>query len=186
MSSKVIPSNDARVNGQRTANALDRLAALEDDFYNKVIPAIVERVNGSLGMTSQQLNAQGEVLEAVVSLLGEATVEARIKETREKLATATAEAEKAKFEEAKANGKLVTAESIGEKTIIVGREEDANGVERVPGRFQIPFDRVNPTIKEKLLGQKAGFKLSLDGGGVFEVLELAEEVAQPADAKAGE
>ena len=167
-------TQDPRVLAKRTSNALDRLDAVE-----KTIPDLISAINNSLGGLNQQLNAQGEVLEAVVSLLGQETVQNTIKETRERKATELMEAEKKALEELKNAGTVVAVEKVTEKTVIVGREFTPDGSVRHPGRAQVPFSRVDQNFKEGLLGKGVGFVLDLPTGGKFEVVELYEVVPQP-------
>lgn len=168
-------TQDPRVLAKRTSNALDRLDAVE-----KTIPDLISAINNSLGGLNQQLNAQGEVLEAVVSLLGQETVQNTIKETRERKATELMEQEKKAMEELKASGAIAASETVTEKSIIVGREFNPDGSVRHPGRAQVPFARVDQNFKEALLGKSVGFVMDLPTGGKFEVVELYEVVPKPA------
>lgn len=173
-------TQDTRLIAKRTTNALDRLDAVE-----KVLPELVTGINNSLGSMNQQLNAQGEVLDALVGLLGRDTVETAIKTNRETKATEMMEAEKKAYEELKVAGALSVVEKVTEKSIVVGREYNPDGTVRHPGRAQVAFQRVDAAFKDALLGQPAGFILELPNGGKFEVVEVAE-VVQPPDPQAPE
>lgn len=167
-------SQDTKVIAKRTTNALDRLDQIE-----KVLPELISGINNSFGGISQQVNAQGEVLEAVVGLLGKETIEAALKENRERKATEVMESEKKALEELKTAGAIAVTEKVTEKSIIVGREYNPDGTLRHPGRAQVPYSRVDANFKEKLLGQVAGFVLELPNKGKFEILEVCEVVQKP-------
>ena len=164
-------TQDQRVLAKRTSNALDRL-----DQVEKTIPNLISAINNSLGGLNNQLNSQGEVLEAVVELLGVETVQSTIKASRERKATEAMEAEKKALEELKSRGDVAPAEKISEKALIVGREYNKDGTVRHPGRAQVAFQRVDDQFRQGLLGQAAGFVLELPNGGKFEVLEIYEVV----------
>lgn len=174
-------TQDARVNAKRTANALDRLEQVEKTLTN-----VVSAVNGTVGNINQQLTSQGEVLQAVVTMLGRDAVEKTIKDAREAAATASMEAEKRALEELRLRGDVVTMEFVTDKAIIVGREYMPDGTVRHPGRAQVAFQRVDPQFQPKLLGQVVGFLMELPNGGKFEIVEVLqvvekdEEVAPPA------
>jgi len=167
-------TQDTRVLAKRTGDALDRLAQVE-----KTLPNIISAVNNAFGRMDGQLNSQGEVLEAVVALLGMDTVQAKIKETREAKATAAMEQEKAALEELVKNGDVALVEKIGDKALIVGREYNPDGTVRHPGRAQVAFQRVDVQFQPTLRDQKAGFTFDLPNGGKFEVVEVYEVVEKP-------
>ncbi len=167
-------TQDTRVLAKRTGDALDRLNQLE-----KTLPNIISAVNNAFGRMDGQLNSQGEVLEAVVDLLGQDSVTLKIKEKRELKATAAMEQEKAALEELVKNGDVVKVEAITEKALIVGREYNPDGTVRHPGRAQVGFQRVDVQFQPSLSGQKAGFMFDLPNGGKFEVVEVYEVVEKP-------
>lgn len=170
-------TQDPRVLSKRTSNALDRL-----DQVEKTLPSLISAINNSLGQMNGQLNSQGEVLEAVVELLGQDTVSGKIKENRERRATETMEAEKKALEELKSRGDLVAVEKVTEKGLIVGREYNPDGTVRHPGRAQVAFQRVDDQFKAGLKDQAVGFVLSLPNGGKFEIVEIYEVVEKKEEA----
>lgn len=167
-------SQDTKVIAKRTTNALDRLDQIE-----KVLPELISGINNSFGQLSQQINAQGELLEAIVGLLGKETVESSLKENRERKATELMESEKKALEELKAAGAIAVVEKVTEKSIIVGREYNSDGSLRHPGRAQVAYARVDANFKDKLLGQAAGFVMELPNSGKFEILEVCEVIQKP-------
>lgn len=171
-------TNDTRVLSKRTNNALDRLDAVE-----QALPQILGSLNQTLGQFSQQLNAQGEVVEALVQALGRETVEGIIKDTRERKGQELMEQEKAALEELVSSGAVAKVDKVSEKTIIVGREINPDGTVRSPGRAQVPYARVTTELKEKFLGQTSPFAVDLPNGGKFEVQELFEVVMKPEEPK---
>lgn len=170
-----VPSTqDQRVLAKRTSNALERL-----DQVEKTIPQLISAINNSLGGLNQTVNAQGEVLEAVVSLLGKDVIEANIADRRLVRATEAMESEKAALEQLKEKGDLAVTEKVTEKSIIVGREFLADGTLRHPGRAQVAYMRVDPEFQGKLLDQAVGYVIELPKGGKFEIVELYEVVEKP-------
>jgi hypothetical protein len=170
-------TKDPALLARRTSNALDRL-----DQVEKTIPQLVSAINNSLGGLHQQVNSQGEVVEALVQLLGKETVESTIRDTRERRATEAMEAEKKALEELKGRGDLAAVEKVTEKSVIVGREYNPDGTVRHPGRAQVAFQRVDESFKTGLLNQPVGFILELPNKGKFEVVEIYEVVEKPAPA----
>lgn len=167
-------SQDTRVIAKRTTHALDRLDRIET-----LLPELISGINNSFGSMNQQLNAQAEFVEAVVEMLGRVAIEAAIKDNRERKAVELMESEKKGLEELKAAGAIAVVEKVTEKSIIVGREYNADGSVRHPGRAQVPYARVDANFKEKLLGQSVGFVMELPNTGKFEIVEICEVVQKP-------
>lgn len=115
-----------------------------------------------------------EVINAVVELGGEgydAKVQAKVMETRQKNLEAQIAREKQMLEQLVAAGILDVADSIGEQSVVVGREFSTEGEPIGSGRAQARFDQFTPEAREKLLGQQVGYMLEV-ATGKFEVLEI--------------
>jgi len=70
------------------------------------------------------------------------------------------------------SGALVTAEEIGPNSFVVGREVAADGTVQNP-RLQFVVSALQPEIKDKFPGRKAGERIELqEGKWAFEVLEV--------------
>lgn len=70
------------------------------------------------------------------------------------------------------SGALVSAEEIGPNSFVVGREVAADGTVQNP-RLQFVVSQLQPDIKDKFPGHKAGEKIDLqEGKWSFEVLEV--------------
>jgi len=173
-------TQDNRINAKRTANALDRIDGIE-----QTLSAIIPQINNSFANMSRQQESQGEVLEAVVTILGQDTITATVKANRDARALATMEAEKKGLEELKANGTLAAVEVVSDKSLIVGREFNADGTIIHPGRVQVAYQRVDAQFQPQLLGKGVGITFDLPKGGKFEVLEIYEVVQKPDAPTAG-
>jgi hypothetical protein len=163
---------DTRVLEKKTRNALDRLDELE-----KALPQIVSGVNNSLSQLNNQLQGMTEIMDVLIENVGQEKVTAALAANRQKRSEDQAAAEKKSVDEALLSGTLENATEISEKTIVVGREFDKDGVVRIPGRVQVQFSRVSPEFQEKLKGQKPGFSFEIPStGGKFEVDEIYDVV----------
>lgn len=169
---------DQRQLARKTSNALERLDQLE-----KTVGNIVGAVNNSLGQVSQQLSGITEVLDAVVQTLGADTIQKLMAESRAAKAEEQAREEEAALKALVERGDVQAVEKVTEKSVVVGRETNADGTVRTPGRAQVAFARIDPAFQASFLGQSVGFTLDLPNGGKFEVLgvyEVVEKSATPA------
>lgn len=152
---------------KQVRSALERIDTLEQD-----VPRIFQAVNEALTQSNQRMSQLGKVLEAVVELFGSETVDAKIKEIDTRNVQAQADGARAALEAGVADGTLVSALDINDKSLIVGREIDADGNVVFPGRVQLMFSGIRPEFQEKLLLQGPGFVVETQNGGKFEVLEV--------------
>lgn len=160
------------------AERLDVVEAQQDDMQ-KTLPQLAMGFNDSFQRLSNRQDTLEETVDALVGLMGVAEVQRVIQETRLNKMKTAAEQTKANIAKAVAEGKLAKAEKIGEKTLIVGRETKADGVEIPPGYAAMSFSQVKKDYKEKFLGQAVGFLFDTEAGGKFEVQELYEAVTPP-------
>jgi hypothetical protein len=163
---------------KQVKSALERIDQLEQD-----IPQIVMGVNQAIVSQRTGLGELAAVVEAVTEILGASTVDAKIKEINERKVNAKLDAAKKALEEGLANGEIVKADAVSDKSLIVGKEYDKDGNVLAPGRAQITFDGIMPEFQDKLLGQGAGFQVETKNGGKFEVVEVYDVVAKPVTAE---
>lgn len=166
---------DAAKVAKKTANALQRLDALE-----QTMGGIVQGVNNALNQLQQQLAGFSETLGALVQSIGQDEVERLMVENRAERGRQLVESEKAGLAAMLAAGDVVAGEKVTEKSLLVGRELDKDGVVAPPGRAQTAFSRIEPGFQAGLLGQAVGFALDLPTGGKFVVDEIYEVVDRPA------
>lgn len=163
----------------KVKNIQERVDALEGE-----IPRIIASVSEALNGQAQQAAQLGQVLAAVVELLGTAGVDAKIKELHErKEAQRLADAVK-RVEDGVAKGELVPTTEIGERSLIIGVESDKDGNVLPPGRAQVMFDGVRPEFQEKLKGKGPGTVFEVPSGGNFTVTEAYNVVEKVAPAAA--
>lgn len=166
----MIPATqDQKLIAKRTVNALERL-----DQVEKTIANLTSAINNSLMTLNNQTNAQGEVLEAVVAVLGNESIDEKIKELRVQKATEAMEAEKSALEALKASGEIVATQKVTDKSVIVGKEFNQDGSVRVPGRVQVAFQRIDAKFQPDLLGKEVGNTIDLPEGRKFEIVEIYE------------
>ncbi len=156
---------------KKAANAMERLDVLEAqaDDVQKTLPNLARAVDQAVTNVSNEVHELRETLDAVVGLVGVAAVQQAIADSRLASMKAAAEGTKANIAKAVAEGNLVKAEKLGEKSLVVGRELRADGTEIPPGYAAFSMSTVKKSYREKLLGQAVGFVLETDGGGRFEV-----------------
>lgn len=152
---------------QKTRSALDRIDAVES-----TINELVSSLNGVIQQLNARLADMSEKLQAVTDVVGVENVTKAL----DALAQAKAEKQLASAKEALndalTKGHLVPAATIGENSLVVGREFDKDGNLIPPGRIQLTFSGIKAEFQEKLKGQGFGFTVDTPTGGKFEVLEV--------------
>lgn len=167
---------------KQVRSALERIDLLEVEQAR-----VINDVNQAFNNQSQQFGRLANIVQAMVEILGGDVVDSKIKEMADAKALANLNAAQAALEHGLKTGEVVKADTIGEKTLVVGREFDNKGEVVFPGRAQLRFGGIRPDFQEKLKGQAAGFKMETDNGGSFEVLEIydiVEKAAATAEATA--
>lgn len=161
---------------KQVKSAIERIDTIEQD-----LPRVVMAVNEALTAQSQRVGELASILEAVVELAGVQAVDVKIKEIADRKVLANLEVAKSRLEQALTSGEVVSANVISERSLIVGREFDAQGEVLFPGRAQLQYAGVKPEFQAQLLGQGFGFTLETGDGGKFEVLEVYDVVDQSAE-----
>ena len=159
---------------RQVKSALERIDAIEQE-----LPRVISAVNEVLMQNNQRVTGLAEVVEAVVELFGSETVDAKITEVRTRKLAAQAAQAKENLEKAVVEGKILATATVEEDSLIVGRESDAEGNIAGPGRVQLLFSGIRPEFQEKLKGQAAGFSVTTENGGKFEVLEVYKVLPAP-------
>lgn len=177
---------DQQMLAKRTKNALERL-----DEHEQAIA----RLFGQSQMVNGQISSVGELLGAIIEILGiQEPVEKLILAKRAQAAADRNAAEKKALEDMVASKLVLVAETVSEKSILVGHEQDKEG-KITNARVQVAFARVNEQFKKDLLGKAKGAQVTLPDGGAFVVEEIfdvnptppppaatAPEATPPADA----
>lgn len=149
----------------------------EVDSIKSELKNMAMSINQVIMMMRQQLMDTAEMTAAIAKMLGEDEVNKVIKEERIKRLTENLEVEKAQIAQAVADGKLVVAEVVTPKSLIVGCEFEADGSKRPPGQAHVQFNSLDKKFQELLLGKPKGFILEpTPAGGKFEVFQIYEEV----------
>lgn len=158
---------------QKQPLILDRVRALE------------ELTNGLAGFVEHEImplkNALANMVKIVNGIIAasgegfEKKVQDAISQAEKDRADRQIERDKALIAELVKQGVLEAAETVGELSIIVGREFDAKGNLLGIGRAQVRFDQFAESVREKVLGQGVGFVIEVETGK-FEVLEIYNQV----------
>jgi hypothetical protein len=162
----------------RERNALERIAALEGD-----LSGLMSGVQSAISELEKRILGASEVIDAVVRIVGQDTVEAAVLAARDERAATAAKEAKEGLDKAIAAGQVVAGTMIGENSIIVGVENDKDGAALKPGYIQLSMAGVKPEFKEKMLGQAAGFKFDTVDGNTFTVNAVYEAVPQKNEAE---
>jgi hypothetical protein len=157
----------------RERNALERIAALEAD-----LSGLMSGVQNALTELERRVMTASEVIDAVVRVVGQETVEASVLAARDERAAAAAVQAKEGLDKALEAGQVVPGTVIGDNSIIVGVESDKDGVALKPGYIQLSMAGVKPEFKEKMVGQSAGFKFDTVDGNTFTVNGVYESAPQ--------
>jgi hypothetical protein len=166
---------------KQVKSALERIEALEQTT-NQIVMGVNEALNSQGG----RLEGVANIVEAVVELFGAEVVDAKIKEIADRKTLQNMENAKKALEAGVADGRLVKADAISEKSLVVGRETKADGEVIFPGRVQLTFNGIRPEFQEKLKGQAPGFTVETPAGGKFEVLEVYDIIEKAPEAPAAE
>lgn len=145
----------------------DRVSMMEQNMTR-----FVWAVNQELQGIKQRLGLLEETVAALVILAGQDDVNNLVNDRRIEQAREMSDREKASLEEGIADGYVVSALKIDEKSLIVGRYTDAEGKVIEPGRAQLAMPGIAVQFRDQLMGQGVGFKLDMPEGGNFEVLEV--------------
>ena len=162
----------------RERNALERIAALEGD-----LSGLMSGVQSAITELEKRILGASEVIDAVVRIVGQDTVEAAVLAARDERAATQATQAKEGLEKALAAGQLVPGTTIGDNSVIVGVENDKDGAPIKPGYIQLSMAGVKPEFKEKMLGQVAGFKFDTVDGNTFTVNAVYEAAPPKAEAE---
>lgn len=134
-----------------------------------------------LEVAIQNLHQRTQTLEKVVAALlelgGPAVVESKMLEMHNQRLVANAEKQKKELELLVAEGKVVKAEVVNEKSLLVGQETDKNGAVTSPGRHQLEFAEIAPAFQEKLLGKAVGAVVEIPDKGTFTLNEIYQRAS---------
>jgi hypothetical protein len=179
---------------QGIANFIEKQLGPQVKATEELSQGIANFIEKQLGPQVNALNntSQGiiEIVNALVVLGGdgfESKVQAQVEKQRKERLQKEVDAQKAALQKLVEQGVLVPAATIGEKTIVVGREldKDKNPVGR--GYVQVEFGQFTLEMKGQLAGNSAGFVAALpENNGFFEVLEAYDFKETPAPATASE
>ncbi len=173
-------SNGAKASLRNTQRSFSgRLDGLEQNFTRFLIG-----VNNRVQNHEQRLSNLEEKVEALIELNGPVEVEAAVNRLRLERSRAEVAIEKAKLDEAIADGYVMAVEKVEERSLVVGRYLDETGTVVEPGRLQIPVPTVKAEFKDQLIGASVGAVIDLQNGTKFELTEIynvdeakAQEVA---------
>jgi uncharacterized protein YoxC len=168
--------------------ALERIEALEKNFTSLLgnQQNLLEGTNQALGMVEQRINTLERLMSGVVDNLDALSravgamsdakfpsVEQTVTRHIHEQATSRADMEKAALATAVETGRLIVGDSIGEQSVIVGREILKDGTVRHPGWEQLLFGQLQPDLMSSFLGKRVGDRIA-SPAGEFEVLEIYE------------
>jgi len=154
---------------KKNKNALEKIKDLEESF-----PMLVNGVNETTKELRKSQAAMNETLQALVDLLGAESVATKIMEHRKQRQEANTASEKAALTQALEQNVIRETDKVAERTVITGVETAPDGTMVGAGYIQLPYDQFVPSVKEQLLGQSKGFKLTVPEGSCFELTGVYE------------
>lgn len=164
----------ANVAAQKATNAVKRLEQVEEELgkmaqhmneagraINNLAAMLMEQ-HQTTQRVANQCNAAILIGEALSELGDSEKVMAKMDEIKARRAVEFAARQEKEAAEKVADGKWVTAETVENTSVIVGRELDkATGEAVAPGRVEFYMHMVqNADLHAKLMGKKAGDKVS--------------------------
>jgi hypothetical protein len=155
----------------KSVGALQRLDAVE-----KAQQQILLAVRQTFGLIDARLGGQQSSLNALITLFGRDTVEQEIVRQKVEELEGTAVKEKAGFDQAVEEGKLVKADIVGPRTVIVGHEVDGDGRDLHPLRVQMLFGMLKPEFQPAYKDHRVGDVIETPINTKFTINELWDVV----------
>lgn len=159
-------------------SALERIDSLESE-----LPRLAMAINEVLTNNAKKISDLALVLDAVVQVLGQDVVDAKLAELQSvRVAKRLADARK-KLGEAVEAGQLISTETVDTDSFVVATVAKEGDTESI----QVPYSELKAEIRELLLGVGVGTSVELDGSTVT-VNEIYKIVVQetPAEVVSGE
>lgn len=152
---------------------LERLKKLER-FEKDILRAM----NQTFNIVDQRETQTEEVLRAVINLLGRETVEKEVRRLKIEELEGNSTKQKAAFDAAKTEGKVVATQVVTEKSVILGTEVDKDGNQLYPVRVQLFYPQLPPDYQAVYLGAKVGDVVTTPTASKFTVHEVYEVVVK--------
>lgn len=159
------------------------------EIRTKVLPGLLEAVNGALTQLDARVTTTSEFIEALASIsdalittvgpneVGIPSVMAKFQENRAMRLAKLAEDQKKEITTLLAEGKIKSVEAVTETSLIAGMNVNEDGTVEPPGHAQNFFYEISDeTIRNSLLGKKVGEKMSAANGKSFEITGIYERV----------
>ena len=144
-----------------------RMSGLEE-----AITQLLVGLNKTIGELKGRLDNLEEEVSALSNIQGFDEVAKFISDKRIERARAASAQEKASLDQGIADGYVSTADTVGERSLIVGQYSTADGKVQEPGRVQLIMPGVHENFRPLLMGQAAGAVVALPGGNKFTLLEI--------------
>lgn len=178
---KVFGKQPAGGKGER--GLLERLADVE-----RHVPNLAKAVNQGFQELGGKVDGLQNLVECLVQLVGPEVVMAAMAERERKEMEARDQQFADALKEAVAAGVMVASEAVKPEGLVVG-QNTKDGQPVGTGRVQIAVARMEPTVRDQLLGKPVGTVVETTAGTRFEVTEIYEKAppkaaTTPADSPA--
>ena len=152
---------------------LARLAKLE-----KFQKDILRAMNQTFTIVDNRESATEEVVRALITLVGQDTVEKEVRRAKIEDLEGKSAKQKAVFDEAIAKGKVVPGESVNDRSVILGTEVDPEGNQLYPVRVQLLFGNLPADYQACYKGAKPGDKVVTPTKSTFSISEVWDVVVK--------
>lgn len=139
---------------------------------------ILMAVRNTFGLVDARIGELSLQVQALVNLMGEATVKAEVERLQIEEIEAKSALETASFEAAVKEGKLVKAEVVGDLSVIVGTETNAEGVQLHPLRIQLLYGSLKPGFKESYTAKRVGDVIDTPVASKFTITDIYDIVVE--------
>jgi hypothetical protein len=144
-----------------------------------VFVQVVQGFNQSIRNLGADLEAHGQLLDAIVELSGgPEVVGKKLAEIDERNAKANAEIEAAAVSKALVEGQLKVVDTISEISVVVFEQTRLGAEAGIPRRVQLGFKNINPGVSKDLLGKRVGESVTMDDKFQYTVKEIYEGIPQ--------
>jgi hypothetical protein len=154
-------------------SAVERIGDIES-----VVVDIVQSSNKAFNDLNGAVNGFRSLLEALVEAAGADNIQTILDRRHLEQETARVEQAKAWVQSQLEAGTFAKAEVIGDQSLVIGKEFDAEEKPIGPGYLQVHVPTLSDDLKTQLVGKAIGTRAATSTGTFLEVTDIYNEVAK--------
>lgn len=151
--------------------------------FDKVVPALINQSRDlAIQTIDNKLHPLFDAVNAIIDIVGEETVKAKIVEINNKKIDESLANSKAEIQKMLTDGIVAKADKVSEKSIILA-SETKGGNSPYPGEGIAVFNKIPPFFQQKLIGQASGSTVQLAEDHTYLIKEVWDFVEVKATAE---